>query len=83
MFDRVRLIGGRGLTADVIEIERRLWGAADELRANSKLKASEYGEPVLGLLFLRYADARFTEAQKRLEGSQSGCRRHAAASRDR
>jgi len=43
-------------------IEKRLWGAADELRANSKLKASEYSLPVLGLIFLKYADfiARFT-----------------------
>lgn len=44
------------------DIEKRLWGAADELRANSKLKASEYSLPVLGLIFLKYADfiARFT-----------------------
>jgi type I restriction enzyme M protein len=48
--------------------------AADELRANSKLKASEYGEPVLGLIFLRHADACFTEAQKRLQGSVTGRR---------
>jgi len=31
------------------EIERRLWASADELRANSKLKSSEYSVPVLGL----------------------------------
>lgn len=31
------------------DIERRLWAAADELRANSKLIASEYSLPVLGL----------------------------------
>ncbi|NLH22251.1 MAG: SAM-dependent DNA methyltransferase, partial [Methanothrix sp.] len=37
------------------DIEKRLWGAADELRANSKLKASEYSLPVLGLIFLKYA----------------------------
>ncbi len=33
-------------------IEKRLWIAADELRADSKLKASEYSLPVLGLIFL-------------------------------
>lgn len=38
------------------EIEKRLWDAADELRANSALKSSEYSVPVLGLIFLRYAD---------------------------
>ena len=43
-------------------IEARLWDAADELRANSKLKASEYSVPVLGLIFLRYADYRFSAA---------------------
>jgi type I restriction enzyme M protein len=30
------------------ELEKRLWDAADELRANSKLKSSEYSVPVLG-----------------------------------
>jgi type I restriction enzyme M protein len=51
-------------------IEKRLWNAADELRANSKLKSSEYSVPVLGLIFLRHADHRFTEAQKELEKTQ-------------
>jgi len=50
------------------QIEKRLWDAADELRANSKLKSSEYSIPVLGLIFLRYADQKFTVAQKELEG---------------
>ncbi|MDZ4688649.1 MAG: class I SAM-dependent DNA methyltransferase [Planctomycetaceae bacterium] len=48
------------------EIERRLWASADELRANSNLKSSEYSVPVLGLIFLRYADHRFTQAEKEL-----------------
>jgi REP element-mobilizing transposase RayT len=42
------------------ETERRLWSAADEFRANSELKSCEYATPVLGLIFLRYADHRFT-----------------------
>jgi len=50
------------------EIEKRLWDAADELRANSKLKASEYSVPVLDLIFLRYADHKFSQAEKRLGG---------------
>ena len=53
------------------QIEKRLWDAADELRANSKLKSSEYSIPVLGLIFLRYADQKFAAAQKELEGK--GC----------
>jgi type I restriction enzyme M protein len=47
-------------------IEKRLWDSADELRANSKLKASEYSVPVLGLIFLRYADHKFGLAEKEL-----------------
>ena len=45
-------------------MEKRLWDVADELRANSDLKSSEYSSPVLGLIFLRYADYRFTEQEK-------------------
>jgi type I restriction-modification system DNA methylase subunit len=33
---------------DLSELEARLWDVADELRANSGLKSSEYGTPVLG-----------------------------------
>jgi len=55
------------LPTDIAEIERRLWSAADQLRANSGLKPSEYSRPVLGLLFLRYAESRFAEAEKALK----------------
>ena len=56
-------------------IEARLWAAADELRANSKLKSSEYSVPVLGLVFLRYADHKFQAVAKELEGTGVGRRR--------
>ncbi len=56
-------------------IQSRLWDAADELRANSKLKSSEYSVPVLGLVFLRYADHKFKAAAKALEGKGSGRRK--------
>jgi type I restriction enzyme M protein len=56
------------------EVEKRLWEAADELRANSKLKASDYSMPVLGLIFLRYADDKFAQAEKELAGKQTGRR---------
>ncbi len=45
------------------DIEQRLWQAADELRANSRLSSQEYSVPVLGLIFLRYADVRFGRAR--------------------
>jgi type I restriction enzyme M protein len=38
------------------EIGKRLWEAADQLRANSELTSQEYSVPVLGLIFIRYAD---------------------------
>ena len=52
-------------------IEARLWEAADELRANSKLRSAEYSVPVLGLVFLRYADHKFQEAAKELKDTGS------------
>ena len=36
-------------------LEKRLWDAADELRANSGLTSQEYSQPMLGLIFLRFA----------------------------
>jgi type I restriction enzyme M protein len=57
------------MPANHTDLEKRLWDAADELRANSKLKSSEYSVPVLGLIFLRYADHKFTEAEKRMPAS--------------
>jgi type I restriction enzyme M protein len=52
------------MSANITDIEKRLWDAADELRANSKLKASEYSVPVLGLIFLRYAGHKFALAER-------------------
>lgn len=62
------------MVANNTEIEKRLWEAADNLRANSKLRSSEYSIPVLGLIFLRYADHRFAQAEQQLQG-QGGRRR--------
>ncbi len=41
------------------QLESDLWAAADNLRANSDLKATEYGTPVLGLIFLKFADINY------------------------
>ena len=49
--------------AELREIESRLWSAADQLWANTGLKPSEFSTPVLGLIFLRYAEKRFSEAE--------------------
>ncbi len=63
------------MQADLAELENRLWDAADELRANSGLKASEYGTPVLGLIFLRFADAKFEAAREQIEAKGSARRK--------
>jgi type I restriction enzyme M protein len=55
-------------------LEKRLWDSADPFRANSGLKAQEYfdgGPPgLLGLIFLRFAEVRFTARRARLK---AGC----------
>ncbi len=63
------------MPANHTDLEKRLWDAAAELRANSKLKSSEYSVPVLGLIFLRYADHKFGEAKKKLSQQGSGRRK--------
>ena len=56
-------------------IEKKLWDAADALRTNSKLKSSEYATPVLGLIFLRFADYRFQLAKERVAKEFENSRR--------
>lgn len=48
-------------------LENKLWKAADDLRANSKLTATEYSFPVLGIIFLRHAYNRFVVAAEEIE----------------
>jgi len=59
---------------DIYDIADRLWETADELRANSHLKAGDYSVPVLGLIFLKFADSRFAKAEAELAGSSTGRR---------
>ena len=56
-------------------LEKRLWDAADQFRANSGLKAQEYSGPILGLIFLRFAEARFAAQRAKLEAAGSSARR--------
>ncbi|MHB8509858.1 MAG: type I restriction-modification system subunit M [Candidatus Dormibacteria bacterium] len=59
---------------DIHDIAARLWETADELRANSHLKSAEYAIPVLGLIFLKFADSRFTQAEAELAGKSTSRR---------
>ena len=53
----------------------RLWAAADQLRANSGLTSAQYSQPVLGLIFLRFAEVRFQMRLAALEKQATGGRR--------
>jgi type I restriction enzyme M protein len=57
------------------QLEKRLWEAADQLRANSGLNAQQYSGPVLGLIFLRFAEVRFAKQRAVLEKKERGSRR--------
>src|ERR1700731_752660 len=56
-------------------LEKRLWAAADQFRANSGLKSQEYSAPVLGLIFLRFAEVRFAAQRAKLEKRTASSRR--------
>ncbi len=59
-------------------LEKKLWDAADSLRANSSLTVHQYAQPVLGLIFLRFAEFKFENIEfKKIK--KTG----AAAARDR
>jgi len=53
-------------------LEKRLWNAADQFRANSGLTAAQYSAPVLGLIFLLFAETRFTQRRTALLPSPAG-----------
>ncbi|KAA1432524.1 SAM-dependent DNA methyltransferase [Mycolicibacter arupensis] len=54
-------------TTDLAKVRSTLWAAADELRANSKLTPVQYRDPVLGLVFLAYAENRFEAVREAVE----------------
>ena len=56
-------------------LEKRLWDAADQFRANSGLSAAQYSQPVLGLIFLRFAEVRFSKHRAVLEKASASTRR--------
>lgn len=53
--------------SDLAQVRATLWSAADELRANSKLTPVQYRDPVLGLVFLAYAENRFDTVRAAVE----------------
>lgn len=49
------------------KLEEDLWHSADLLRAGAHMSATSYGEPILGLIFLRYADIRYKQYKDDIE----------------
>lgn len=49
------------------ELKDRLWHSADVLRASAHLAANKYGQPILGLIFLRYADILYKQHKEEIE----------------
>ncbi len=56
-------------TENIEAIEKRLWSAADTLRANSNYASNEYFMPVMGLVFLRHAYSRYLSVKDEIVAS--------------
>jgi len=53
--------------AELKKLKDNLWHSADMLRASAHLAANKYGQPILGLIFLRYADILFKKHKAEIE----------------
>ena len=62
-------MGQRGFMADINlkKLKDNLWKSADMLRAGAHLAANKYGQPILGLIFLRYADVLYKQHKAAIE----------------
>lgn len=56
------------------DLEARLWQSADMLRAGAHLAANKYSQPILGLIFLRYADVRFKQHKEEIDAAYNQCK---------
>jgi type I restriction enzyme M protein len=65
-------------TEELKKLEDDLWSAAIRMRADSDLKLSEFATPVLGLIFLKFVDNKYTaveaEIKKELKAQESSRR---------
>ncbi len=52
---------------DLKQLKDNLWHSADMLRASAHLAANKYGQPILGLIFLRYADILFKQHKQEID----------------
>jgi type I restriction enzyme M protein len=63
------------MSTTIQELQNRLWEAADQLRANSRLRLADFSWPVLGLIFLKHADHRFQLADADIRAASTSARR--------
>lgn len=56
------------MTAEVKEIKKKLWAAADKLRNN--MDAAEYKHVIFGLMFLKYISDAFERLYERLKNDE-------------
>ncbi|MDR2590847.1 MAG: type I restriction-modification system subunit M [Oscillospiraceae bacterium] len=52
-------------------LKDRLWQGADQLRANSGLKSTEYATPILGLIFLRFAEGKYSQYESAINAEHN------------
>lgn len=65
---------------EIKTLEDQLWSSANQLRANTPLKSSEYATPVLGLIFLKFADNKYRKFEQEIEAEYK--RRQASSRRE-
>ncbi len=53
--------------SELKKLKDDLWHSADMLRAGAHLAANKYGQPILGLIFLRYADILFKQHKAEID----------------
>ena len=56
------------------QLKDNLWHSADMLRSSAHLAANKYGQPILGLIFLRYADILYKQHKVAIETAYEECR---------
>ena len=48
------------------DLKDRLWKTADQLRSGSGLKPTKYSPPILGVIFLRFANSKYAKAEEKI-----------------
>ncbi|WP_419782265.1 type I restriction-modification system subunit M [Malaciobacter marinus] len=53
-------------TQELKKLEENLWSSANRLRATGGIKSADYAVPVLGIIFLRFADNKYSLYEKQI-----------------